>query len=272
MTRSTTFRNKNKKYSKAEDTNSNRTYVKILRVVIPPAFWLGAWQLASFLIGKELLLPAPLVVARTLGELALTPHFWQSAAATLGRVGAGFLSGVALGTVLAILCAVSRWASALLSPAVAVIRATPVASFIILLLLWVATGMVSAVCAALMVLPVVWGNVRKGIAQTDPLLLEAARVYRFSGRKILRLVYIPSVLPYFASGCATALGLAWKAGVAAEVLSLPRLAVGTQVYYSKLYLETPALFAWTAVILLLSFLLEKLFGALFRRMERGRAA
>ena len=101
-----------------------------------------------------------------------------------------------------------------------------------------------------------------------PLLLEAARAYRFGRWKRVRLVYLPSVLPYFASGCHTALGLAWKSGVAAEVLCVPRLAIGTQVYYSKIYLETPALFAWTAVVLVLSFALEGLLGALLSRVER----
>ena len=178
-----------------------------------------------------------------------------------------------LGGLLAAACAVFRPARLLLSPAIGVIRATPVASFIILLLLWVTTGLVPAVCAGLMVLPVVWGNVYRGIAQTSPLLLEGARTWRFgAGGKPCGWCICPSVLPYFASGCSTALGLAWKAGVAAEVLCVPKLAIGSQVYYAKLYLETPSLFAWTITVLTLSFLLDRIFGALFRRMERGRGA
>ena len=126
-----------------------------------------------------------------------------------------------------------------------------------------------AIVSGLMVLPVLWGNVCKGISQTDGQLLEAARAYRFGRWKTLRLVYVPSVLPYFASGCATGLGLAWKAGVAAEVLCQPRLAIGTQVYRAKITLETPDLFAWTAVVIVLSFLLEYALGLLFRRLGRG---
>ena len=128
---------------------------------------------------------------------------------------------------------------------------------------------VPAIVSGLMVLPVLWGNVCKGISQTDGQLLEAARAYRFGRWKTLRLVYVPSVLPYFASGCATGLGLAWKAGVAAEVLCQPRLAIGTQVYRAKITLETPDLFAWTAVVIALSFLLEYALGLLFRRLGKG---
>ena len=203
---------------------------------------------------------------RTLAELAITPLLWQSAALSLVRIFSGFLGGAVLGGLLAAACAAFRPARLLLTPAVGVIRATPVASFIILLLLWVTTGLVPAVCAGLMVLPVVWGNVYKGIVQTDPLLLEGAKTWRFGRLKTLRLVYLPSVLPYFASGCATGLGLAWKAGVAAEVLCQPKLAIGTQLYRAKITLETPDLFAWTAVVIVLSFLLEYAMGFLFRRL------
>ena len=42
------------------------------------------------------------------------------------------------------------------------------------------------------------------------------------------------------------------------MLGLPKAASGTQVYYSKLYLETPDLFAWTIVVVLLSLTLERL--------------
>lgn len=250
-------------------TSRNRTGARIRNVVIPLAFWLGVWQLAALWVGKQLLLPGPLAVAARLWELAGTAVFWRSALMSLGRIFGGFAAGAALGTLLAALACAQPWAGRLIAPAVKVIRATPVASFIVLVLLWASTGRVPAIVSGLMVLPVLWGNVCKGISQTDGQLLEAARAYRFGRWKTLRLVYVPSVLPYFASGCATGLGLAWKAGVAAEVLCQPRLAIGTQVYRAKITLETPDLFAWTAVVIALSFLLEYALGLLFRRLGRG---
>lgn len=247
---------------------------RLLRPLLPLAFWLVVWQLAALAVGQSFILPGPAAVLGTLIQLAGVPSFWQTALLSLVRVLAGLLAGTLLGALIAALTCASRWADVLLSPAVRVIRAVPVVSFILFVLLWTRRGLVPVVVSALMVLPVVWGNVCQGIAQTDPLLLEAARAYRFGRWKRVRLVYIPSVLPYFASGCHTALGLAWKSGVAAEVLCVPRLAIGTQVYYSKIYLETPALFAWTAVVLALSFALEGVLGALLGRLERrgSRAA
>ncbi len=244
----------------------------IKTILIPLAFWLLIWQLAAGAVGKELLLPGPWTVARTLAALVVTAKFWQITALTLLRVFAGMLAGAALGTVLAVLTCASVWCDRLLSPLVKVIRATPVASFILLVLLWVSTGRVPGVISALMVLPVLWGNVSKGIRETDPQLLELAAAYRFGRGRTLKLVYLPAAAPYFAAGVETGLGLSWKAGVAAEVLCRPRLAIGTQVFFSRTYMETANLFAWTLVVILLSFLLESVLVRLLRKAVNGHGA
>ena len=92
-------------------------------------------------------------------------------------------------------------------------------------------------------------------------------MFRFGPWKTAWRIYVPSILPYFMAGCTTGLGLAWKAGVAAEVLAMPRNSIGLQLYNAKVYLETSDLFAWTLVIILLSMLLEKLLVALMRRLS-----
>ena len=241
---------------------------RLLRPLLPLAFWLVVWQLAALAVGQSFILPGPAAVLGTLIQLAGVPSFWQTALLSLVRVLAGLLAGTLLGALTAALTCASRWADVLLSPAVRVIRAVPVVSFILFVLLWTRRGLVPVVVSALMVLPVVWGNVSRGIRETDPRLLEQARALRFSRPKTVRLVYLPSVRPYFLSAVVTSLGLAWKSGVAAEVLCRPAWAVGTKIVQARDYLETPSLFAWTLVILLLSLTLEKLLSALLNRINR----
>lgn len=229
---------------------------KLGRVLLPLVVWGLLWVVAAELVGKELLLPSPPAVFRRLAELAVTARFWLTAGATLLRVFGGLLLGVLVGVLLAGLTGAVRWCDWLFTPVIKVIRATPVASFILLLLLWVGRDSLPALISGLMVLPVVWGNVRQGIAQVDGKLVELCRAYGFSRWKTLTRLYLPWCVPYFTGGVKTGLGLAWKAGVAAEVLSVPALAIGTQIYYGKIYLETADLFAWTVVVIALSFLVE----------------
>ena len=240
----------------------------LLRVAIPLAFWLGVWQLAALWVDLELLLPSPAAVGRSLVALAGTAEFWLSALFTLLRVFLGLLGGALLGTVLAFLTHFFPWADLLFSPAIRVVRATPVVSFILLIYLWVTRANIPGVIAAMMVLPVVWSSVAGGLAAVDPQLLELARAYRFSRWKTLRLIYLPSLRPHFISGFLTAFGLAWKSGVAAEVICPPRLAIGSRIQQARLSLETAELFAWTLVIIVLSLALE----ALLRRILKGRGA
>lgn len=244
---------------------------KSARILLPAAFWLAVWCLAAACVDQPLLVPSPIAVLRRLGELAAAPLFWRSTLVSLLRIFCGALAGTILGTLCAVLTSRFRLADWILAPAIRLVRATPVASFIILVLLWVSTGKVPGVISALMVLPVVWESVSAGIRSADPQLLELARSYQFSRRKLICYVYLSAVRPHFAAGVCTAIGLAWKSGVAAEVLCLPKAAIGTQVYYSKIYLETPSLFAWTAVVIVLSMLLERIVRRLLG-VKGGRKA
>ena len=240
----------------------------IVRSLAVLAFWLLVWQLLSLRVGKTLLLPAPGLVFARFFELMLTAGFWKTVGLSLVRIVFGMLGGVALGTVLAVLTSRSTLCRALLSPALTVIKSTPVASFIILALIWMGRDVLPSFIAVLMVTPLVWSNVSAGIAGTDEQLLEVARVFRFTRAKTLLRVYLPSVMPYFISACRAALGLAWKAGVAAEVLTLPKGAIGTRLYEAKLYLETADLFAWTVVIILCSLVIERVLMALIGSLGR----
>lgn len=208
-----------------------------------------------------LLLASPVQAALRLLELLPSAAFWRAVGNSSLRIFGGFLLSCALAALLAALAAGRPWLRDLLAPPVAVVKATPVASFIILALVWLDAEALSLFISGLMVFPPVYLNVLEGLRQTDPKLLELARVYRIPlGRRIWG-VYLPQVLPYFRSAASLALGLCWKAGAAAEVIGLPEGTIGERLYTAKVYYQTPDLFAWTAVILALSAAFERLFLA-----------
>ena len=240
----------------------------ILKTCGVAAFWLGVWQLLSLRVGNGLLLPGPAAVLLRLGQLALTAPFWKAAAFSLLRVVAGSLLAVVLGVLLAVLCCRWKVADALFAPFVTVIKSTPVASFIVLLLLFLGRDLLPVVIVVLMALPVIWGNVCAGIRNTDPLLLRTAKVFGFSRGRTLRRVYLPSVMPYFLSACRTALGLGWKSGIAAEVLTVPAVSIGKLLMEAKQYWEVTDLFAWTLAVILCSLVIEKVLMAAIGRLSR----
>ena len=222
------------------------------------ALWLLVWQMAAMAIGSNILLVSPIRVVLRLGELALERGFWLSILHSLVRIGGGFLLGALAGTALALLSARFRWARELLTPLMLAVKSVPVASFIILALVWVSSRHLAVLIVFLMVLPVIYGNALDGIDRLDPKLTEMARVFRIPPLRRALRVYLPQALPGFLTGCRLALGLCWKAGAAAEVIGMPRGSIGERLQQAKVYLDTPDLFAWTVVILILSHVFERL--------------
>ena len=257
------MRDKNEKTTKIE-REKTRMKQKIKRRYGAAAvvFWLAVWQLAAAAIGQEVFLVSPLQAAGTLVQLLPQPDFWQRVGFSAGHILLGFL----LGAMCSVVCSVAAerwvWVDALLSPVMQLVKATPVASFIILALVWVSGKSLSILISFLMVLPVLYGAVRTGIESADPQLLEMARVFRLPLARRVKAIWLPAVLPAFRQGCSVALGICWKSGVAAEVIGLPDGSIGDALYRAKITLSTGELFAWTFVIILLSAAFEKLFLAL----------
>ena len=221
------------------------------------AFWLGLWQLLHVFIGKSILVPSPLSVFLRLCELCGEPAFWLAVGTSLFRVAAGLAAGTVLGIIVAVLTAKSPLLKAIFSPALQVIKATPVASFIILAILWLSVENVPVFTAMLMVLPSVWSNVEKGILSVDPMLLQMGKAFGLSGTKLFLRITVPSVRPFFAAAIKSSVGMAWKAGVAAEVICPHGYSIGSALQDSKIYFETVDTFAWTAAVIILSVIFEK---------------
>ena len=158
-----------------------------------------------------------------------------------------------------------------LTPAAKVIRATPVASFIILLFVFAAKNHIPVITVFLMVLPVVWANVYEGIKGTDRKLLDMASVFHLKPGTVLGKIYVPQILPFFTAAVKTGIGLAWKAGIAAEVIVNPKYGIGSALHDSKVYLETTDLFAWTVVIIIISMILEKILVRLIEKLQNKKA-
>ena len=232
-------------------------------------FWLFLWQAGAMVINQRIILVSPLRVLARLAELAPTPEFWGAIGYSLVRITAGFLLGVAAGTLLAALSARFRRVEELLAPALLAIKSIPVASFIILALILFSSRNLAVLISFLMVLPVVYANVLEGIRSADRQLLEMGRVFRLPVGRRLRYLYVPQVYPFFEAACGVALGLCWKAGVAAEVIGMPQGSIGERLQQAKIYLDTPDLFAWTLVIVLVSLAFEKLFLRLLKAGARA---
>lgn len=234
--------------------------------------WIGVWFLLDAVIRNDILFAGPVKTLSALAGLAGTADFWLSIATTLLKVVLGFLTGAVCGVVFAALSIRFPLFGDFLSPFVTVLKSVPVVSFVILILIWAGNRTLSYVVCVVVVFPVIYFNALGGFKSADKKLLEAAAVFRMPLRSRIRGIWYPAVMPYIISSFRSALGMSWKSSVAAEVIGQPLHTIGNELYKSKIWLDTPALFAWTLVIVLLSLFFEKAVLKLIQRKQQPGSA
>lgn len=222
------------------------------------AFWLVVWQVAAVVINQDIVLTSPLQTIQTLFSLVQLREFWLSVGLSLLRIFAGGALAFSIGSLLAFLSFRYKPVKYLFEPLIATIKSIPVASFVILLLIWVRTPYLSVSISFLMALPIIYIAVLEGLLATDQQLIEMADVYHIHGWRRVKAIYLSQLMPSLKTATSLAMGFCWKSGIAAEVIGLPAFSIGEHLYNAKVYLDTPALFAWTLVVIAISALGEKI--------------
>ncbi|MDO4266261.1 MAG: ABC transporter permease subunit [Eubacteriales bacterium] len=245
---------------------------KVLKNTGIALFWLLLWQLAAVLLDNDILLVGPVRMLRVLVSMMRERAFYAAVASSLLRIGSGFLLAACAGVLFGAAASFCPFLASLLMPPVALMKSIPVASFVILAIIWLGgTQNLSVFVSFVVVFPMVYLSTISGIASTDKKLLEMAKVFRAGRLRMWRYIYLPALLPYLLNCFRTALAMAWKSGVAAELIGQPRGTIGGNLYQAKIFLDTPALFAWTFTIIAVSFLFEKLVLKLMERIMGRRA-
>lgn len=261
-----------------KQTNFKKIVFKILKAVAVVLFWLFVWEMASFLMAKDnelmrLILPSPAAVFKKWGEIAFTNEFSSAVLKTLGNVLSGFVAGLIIGSAFGALTYYFKLADGLFSPLIKLIRAVPVVAIIILLYLFFKSNDLPMIIVSLMVMPIMWQTVKDGLEGYNKELCEMSEVYKIAPIKSLFFIKLPSLLPAFLTGAVNSLGLAWKSGVAAEVICLPDKSLGTILWQSKGNVNYDEVYAVTLTVVILSIVFEILLKYLLKKaVERTKYA
>ena len=232
------------------------------------AFWIIVWYIAAFLVDSILLLPTPHDTLLALLDLICTLEFYKVVLATLLRVALSLFFGISTGVILALLSFRFPILKKVLYPAISAIRAMPVASFIVLLWVLLDGDALTVLVAFLMVMPIIWQNTLDGFSSIPIELIEVADVFEFSFKRRFKVLILPVISSYIFPAIITSVGLAWKSEIAAEIIAYTENSIGMHVNDAKFYPEmTPIVFAWTAVIIAMSVLLEIVIRKLLRRFK-----
>ena len=243
-----------------------KTFKKIVKISGIVLFWLLVWELANALIPGNIIIVSPRVTFARLLQLAVTVEFWFTIGTSLERIMNGFITALAVGVLLALISARFKLFYQLILPAINIINATPIASFVVIAIMAVGVANLSHFVVFLTVLPIIFLNTYKGIVSTDPLLLEMASVFNVPLWKKIVYIYFKTTAPYIVVAAQVGIGFAWKSGISAELIGVVGGTIGFSLHSARTFLLTADIFAWTITIILLSYLMEKIFLLIFGRV------
>ncbi len=226
------------------------------------------WQFAAMFIHQKILLVSPIEVFLRLLTIWQESDFFPAIWFTLYHIAGGFGLGLILGIICAFAAYRFSWIKTLLWPWVVTVKSVPVASFVVICLIWLTPTNLSIFISFLISWPMIYQNILTGLKQMDPQMLEMASLFRLSPMRRLRYIIIPELKSYLFSAVSVSIGMAWKAGVAAEIIGIPNGSIGKALHNAKIWLDTDDLLAWTVIIVIISVLSEKLVLYALRRLLR----
>ncbi len=251
--------------------NRSLSLLRSAAPVLGVAFALLIWGLLARIVGRAILLPGPLETLQTLYEIVRGPGFAAVVAATLGRWGAALLLAVPVAVLTGTVAGLSGTGAEFLRPLVSAARATPVISVILIALIWLPVPQVPVLVGFVVGYPLLHQGIADGLRAVDPELRELARAFRWGVRRRVVHLELPGSWPTVSSAIAGALGMSWKAVLAAEVLSLPAFGIGSMLQESRTYLDTAAVLAWTLIAVLAAYGFDLLLSLLVRVQAQRRA-
>ena len=241
-------------------------YKEVLKKVGAALLALTFWEIAALLIHQRILLVTPVAVARRLCTIWRVEGSARAIWFSFYHIAGGFLLGLILGCLLAYLAAKHPVVETLLWPWMATIKSVPVASFVVICLIWLSARNLSVFISFLIVIPIIYQNVLEGLRAENREMQEVATVFQLPWRKRFRYIELPKLRPFLLSACRVTTGMAWKAGIAAEIIGVPNGSIGKMLYTAKIYLDTDDLLAWTVIIVVISVVAEKVFLAGLSRL------
>ena len=224
------------------------------------SFWvvLISWMILADNF-NPLILPSPAQVVDALFTLLKTGELQHHFFISIRRTFIGYISAVIFGFSLALILAKSWILRKIIRPLITVIQSTPPIIWLVLAVIWfgISDNLTPIFLIFIVSLPIVFINIYEGIKSIDKELIEMASVFNSSRKKILKEIYLPSLMPYLLSALSIAFAFAWKSTVFAEYLGSSS-GIGYALSMANSNLETAELFAWGIILVIFMLIVEYL--------------
>ena len=239
---------------------------KLLKIALGAFFCIALWEIIAIRTNNSYFMPRVSETAEALRTLLRTEGFMKYVFTSLSRVAIGLILGIIFGVILATVCHLVPFSDTFVSPLITVMKATPVAAIILILWFTLSNAELAIFVVFLMVTPIVWQNVYDGFKSISDEMREVCEIFEIPFPKRMRILVLPEIIKYLIPAIITSVGLAWKAEIAAEIMTYSNIGQSIDDF-KTLHLDTPSVFAWAVVIVVMSLILESIIKYLLKRIK-----
>lgn len=239
--------------------NRKFLYERMGRIILPFLFILILWHVLFIITGNEFFIPSIKTTFNKIISLLFQRKSYFFIINSSFRIIVGLFISIFIGMIMGFATYFSKFIRITIYPVVNIMRTVPVASLILILMIWMKSFYVPIALIVLLCLPIIWQSCYDALLNIDLKILEMASVFKISFLKQIIMIYTPSIVPFISIAIKNALGFSWKVGIAAEIIVLPQDSIGSALRDSKIYFDTAELFAWTIIIITLSYIFNYLY-------------
>jgi NitT/TauT family transport system permease protein len=223
------------------------------------------WQIASLISPEDTLASPYLVFRAVIFEVILREKFFLHVGATLLRIIVGFAIAFSIGTSMGVLMGTMKYWEKFFSDYVTVGLTIPSLTGAVIGVLWLGIRFLTpSFSVVLIATPYVAVNVWEGVKDVDKALVDMGRAFDVSKRRIIKNIYIPSLLPFVFAAARIGFSVSWKLVVLAEVFGSNE-GIGYMIFYWYQMFDMELVLAWVLLFALIMFYVE--YGVI-RRLER----
>ena len=241
----------------------------VIQTALATAFLLLCYLLSYWIVGNELLIPAPLDTLKAMGGLLVNAGFWTGLGSTLVRVLIAFVCAFALALIFAVISYMYPFFEGVFMPIVSALRSLPVLAVLLILISIFGAGEAPIAVAFLSLFPMLYAGILSALSGIDKHLIEISRVCGAPAHRRITRIYLPLSAPYVLREAGAALSFALKLVVSSEVISYTAKSLGGMMQESKVYSEIPELFALVILAFLVGLILESLVALIASAVEKS---
>ena len=228
------------------------------------------WTLLAVTQDKPLLFPTVGQILQQMFSLLGSAAFYLAVFNTLLRCILAFVLAIVIAFVLVLTVAVFPAVGRILAPIIALLRAFPTMSVILIALVWLNSRSSPVLVGFLIAFPLLYSNLLNKVTDISVQLTDMCKVYQVDRTRRITRMYIPAILPQLAKETSAVFPVVIKVVIAGEVLAYTANSMGMEMFEAKLDINIALLLAWSIVAVLLGYIVKLLVWGVEKGVSKCR--